>query len=283
MTKIGRNQPCPCGSGKKYKRCCGDPRSRPDAEPEGNGYPCLTRDIPGAEAGPLALDWLFEHHESAALAAFGQYFASLDGPEMAAILSTPSMMTPMIDCNGKELLLAEGVLQMGDAEVSCVDFVTGPQGPALTDQQREYLRLMGSRPMSLYQVVESRPGTGFHLRDLIDPEEPVRFVAEAVLAGRLMGGEGNHFGARLIPGEPWRLSGATYPYGKEQADQMAELIRRELATGPEPILAREIRGTFISHGWLDSLARTPPGVFEEVTTGLLPRWYDLSTSEEEPN
>ena len=21
--KVGRNQPCPCGSGKKYKRCCG--------------------------------------------------------------------------------------------------------------------------------------------------------------------------------------------------------------------------------------------------------------------
>ena len=22
--KIGRNDPCPCGSGKKYKRCCGN-------------------------------------------------------------------------------------------------------------------------------------------------------------------------------------------------------------------------------------------------------------------
>ncbi len=22
MTKIGRNEPCPCGSGKKYKKCC---------------------------------------------------------------------------------------------------------------------------------------------------------------------------------------------------------------------------------------------------------------------
>lgn len=22
MTKIGRNDPCPCGSGKKYKHCC---------------------------------------------------------------------------------------------------------------------------------------------------------------------------------------------------------------------------------------------------------------------
>jgi uncharacterized protein YecA (UPF0149 family) len=21
--KLGRNQPCPCGSGKKFKRCCG--------------------------------------------------------------------------------------------------------------------------------------------------------------------------------------------------------------------------------------------------------------------
>jgi hypothetical protein len=26
--KIGRNQPCPCGSGKKYKKCCGDLRAR---------------------------------------------------------------------------------------------------------------------------------------------------------------------------------------------------------------------------------------------------------------
>ncbi|WP_274522520.1 UPF0149 family protein [Halorhodospira halochloris] len=25
--KVGRNEPCPCGSGKKYKRCCGDPRN----------------------------------------------------------------------------------------------------------------------------------------------------------------------------------------------------------------------------------------------------------------
>ncbi|MHC4917282.1 MAG: SEC-C metal-binding domain-containing protein [Planctomycetota bacterium] len=21
--KVGRNSPCPCGSGKKYKKCCG--------------------------------------------------------------------------------------------------------------------------------------------------------------------------------------------------------------------------------------------------------------------
>jgi yecA family protein len=27
-TKVGRNTPCPCGSGKKYKRCCGSPEIR---------------------------------------------------------------------------------------------------------------------------------------------------------------------------------------------------------------------------------------------------------------
>lgn len=26
VAKIGRNDPCPCGSGKKFKRCCGGAR-----------------------------------------------------------------------------------------------------------------------------------------------------------------------------------------------------------------------------------------------------------------
>ncbi|MBQ7721705.1 MAG: SEC-C domain-containing protein, partial [Kiritimatiellae bacterium] len=25
--KVGRNDPCPCGSGKKFKKCCGSLRS----------------------------------------------------------------------------------------------------------------------------------------------------------------------------------------------------------------------------------------------------------------
>ena len=27
MAKCGRNDPCPCGSGKKYKKCCGQKKS----------------------------------------------------------------------------------------------------------------------------------------------------------------------------------------------------------------------------------------------------------------
>jgi hypothetical protein len=31
--KIGPNEPCPCGSGKKFKKCCGAPNARPAAPP----------------------------------------------------------------------------------------------------------------------------------------------------------------------------------------------------------------------------------------------------------
>jgi hypothetical protein len=29
--EIGRNDPCPCGSGKKYKKCCGSAKTAPRA------------------------------------------------------------------------------------------------------------------------------------------------------------------------------------------------------------------------------------------------------------
>ncbi len=33
MHKVGRNEPCPCGSGKKYKRCCGSTSTVKETQP----------------------------------------------------------------------------------------------------------------------------------------------------------------------------------------------------------------------------------------------------------
>ena len=38
MSKINRNDPCPCGSGKKFKKCCGAEKSSASNE--------FTPDIP---------------------------------------------------------------------------------------------------------------------------------------------------------------------------------------------------------------------------------------------
>jgi hypothetical protein len=32
QTKVGRNDPCPCGSGKKYKKCCSNQTSQVDSQ-----------------------------------------------------------------------------------------------------------------------------------------------------------------------------------------------------------------------------------------------------------
>jgi hypothetical protein len=43
MSKIGRNAPCPCGSGKKYKRCCGG-IERATSAPQSQVSPQFPRD-----------------------------------------------------------------------------------------------------------------------------------------------------------------------------------------------------------------------------------------------
>ncbi len=54
MTKIGRNDPCPCGSGKKYKQCCAAPRA---------GDPSGQAQATAAEVLQIAID----HHHAGRL------------------------------------------------------------------------------------------------------------------------------------------------------------------------------------------------------------------------
>jgi hypothetical protein len=53
--KIGRNDPCPCGSGKKYKQCCAN-NPADFVEPERKGH---------AGAVERAIDWLMNKHRKA--------------------------------------------------------------------------------------------------------------------------------------------------------------------------------------------------------------------------
>ena len=67
MDKIGRNEPCPCGSGKKYKKCClsqaapapvGIERARMDVT-----SPPDSRPAPFAGMHPYVIAKLFEDSE----------------------------------------------------------------------------------------------------------------------------------------------------------------------------------------------------------------------------
>jgi tetratricopeptide (TPR) repeat protein len=55
IQKAGRNDPCPCGSGKKYKQCCQGKDSVPAAPPPSPAIPGLVREaMTHHQAGRLA-------------------------------------------------------------------------------------------------------------------------------------------------------------------------------------------------------------------------------------
>ena len=55
MTKLGRNAPCPCGSGQKYKRCCLPKHEVAAAERAAAAAPAAARLVP-REPGELLWD-----------------------------------------------------------------------------------------------------------------------------------------------------------------------------------------------------------------------------------
>ncbi len=263
MSKIRRNEPCPCGSGKKYKRCC----LRRDAEDREvvNPFPCLRLHLPGAEGAHLALLWLEDEHATASqVAAARIYFEGLSDEEVAALVSLPGDFFRLVDCNGKELMLAEGELEVDGGIMSCLDLVLGPSGPPLSGDQRRYLEELGRRHLSFYEVVESKPGTGFALRDMVTDDEPVRWVGAAAHSRQHVGEVGARFGARLMPGDPWRLSGAIYATQEPHTSYLIGMIRDELAGARSLAERRRAHSRFVVFGWLHAMARMPPSYFADV-------------------
>lgn len=78
MAKAGRNDPCPCGSGKKYKQCCGRMRNPPV--------------MPEPEWGEL------DREESEALSALDQMLQDLGG--MGPAEAFAAYAQPLIELMG---------------------------------------------------------------------------------------------------------------------------------------------------------------------------------------
>lgn len=98
MTTPGRNDPCPCGSGKKYKRCCLR-AERAAASESAQG-----------SAVRIALEWLHERHLRAVKEALRFYLdAAGEGFELS--IDHPEL-EEMFQINFSEWLLAEAELRV---------------------------------------------------------------------------------------------------------------------------------------------------------------------------
>ncbi len=249
MPAPSRNAPCPCGSGKKYKKCC-------LAKEEEVGR----RMARGEAAVGRALAWLQERHEDAVYQAivrgfFGRYFER--APELMKEL--PDDLAEALWINANEWLLAEGELAFGDGPPRRVAaLLLGDGGPPLEAGERSWIEELAARPLQLWEVVDSRPGEGVWLRDALDPDAPRRWVVER-LGSRTMR-RGGAVGGRLLSwrGE-WLFSGAIYGFRREDLPALrAEVEAVAAAAGDDAESRRRNVSSVLREAWIERLTAPPP-------------------------
>lgn len=160
--KIGRNEPCPCGSGKKYKKCCLDKSSGVQAV-----TPALFSEADRASAlGKLcAFGDRSEQVEDLAEASFdywGDRLYERDDDEQRRVLDLPQA----------EVMRTAWL--WFDAELpdrrTVADRFLAAEGEPLTPGERAYLNQARATYQGLYEVEEVRLDEGFTLRDLATDE-----------------------------------------------------------------------------------------------------------------
>jgi hypothetical protein len=179
--KPGRNVPCPCGSGRKYKQCCGKPEAAPEPAPDEHDG-----------AVERALGWLTQHHRKAFAAALEEevdaaVFDCFEDDEeeqaRAAMAGIDDALWQQIQINFTEWLLAEGDITVKGRRERVSELLLGPRGPLFTVGQRAWLEQLSQRPLRLYDVTEVVAGTGITLCDALDTAASPIVVAERDAAG----------------------------------------------------------------------------------------------------
>ena len=200
--KIGRNDPCPCGSGKKYKQCCAN-SAQDVVEAERKGH---------AGAAERAIDWLMNKHRKAVSIALAELlFDDLSPEEKDALKAQDQETWNIIHMNAMEWLLAEGEIPVQGKHRRVSEYLLSPGGPLFTADQRRWITQLGARPLRLYDVTDLVPGQQLTLCDSLDAEAPPIIVRER--SGAQASLLGLQIGVRIMEVDGHcELSGAIYAF-----------------------------------------------------------------------
>lgn len=259
MDKIGRNEPCPCGSGQKFKKCCLVKDQQFEA-----------RRREEERAVQTALSWLDERYpEEVGAAVHFDFMGEPDEETIDAVDGLSPRLEQAVTINIGEWLLADAELAVGGKDVKAIELILGKGGPLLTAHGREWLEEIAKRPLSLYEVREVIKGSGLILADMLHPEQPPVQIREKAGTGFWV--PWDTFGARLVwQDDSFVMSGAVYPMERETALDCLEEIRNEIEHEKgDSALERYITTSTIIDYWLESILETKP----------LPDLVDASTGE----
>jgi hypothetical protein len=257
VQKIGRNEPCPCGSGKKYKKCC------LEKEQENK---IRMRDE--STVATRALNWLGgQFPEGIRHAVQTGFYGGLKKTEKKALDGLTAEKHELLTINIGEWLLTDAKIPVNDDVRPVHELILGTDGPMLSDVGRRWLSDLGKRSLSLYEVCQTVAGNGILVKDLLQGDAPEVWVPERKLSQSLV--RWDIFGARLVAnGNEWKFSGAVYPLLRETANTCkAKILRKAkgMDMASEPV--REICCSIIATEWLRSLVtETPLTVGEDAVS-----------------
>ena len=244
--KPGRNDPCPCGSGRKYKQCC---LSKADASMVDN------KDHDGAVERAMA--WLVRHRKAFLTAVERLVAEVLDEEGRRKLEHLDPQTWNGIQINLMEWLLAEGDLSIKDVRRRVSESLLGPGGPLLTVGQRSWLKQLAERPLRLYVVTDVVPGVKLTLCDVLDTESPPIVVLERSASQTLA--VGTQIGCRVMAVQGHHeLSGAAYPFSMLTGPTIVAKLRHAAEQFRQEEDLPRILGMTIMSDWLQQYLAPPP-------------------------
>lgn len=245
--KVGRNDPCPCGSGKKHKNCCLGRAERISTS--------------RADGVAVAVSWLQQQHRKAAARAYDDFVAAarLDPQQLDRLSQLSEGLQAMVSVNASEWLVAEGEIEVHGERRRAADLVLGPGGPPLAVEARQWIEGLARHPMGVYEIQEAVPGEGVWLKDATVAKAERLWVTERSASQSLVRWE--ILGARLMPvGEGWQFSGAVYPIPRDELLSLKAALSAAKRAGERP------SGPIVAC-WLRHLTAPPPPLPELVDAG----------------
>lgn len=206
MKKTGRNESCPCGSGKKYKRCC-LPKSYIPAGKEDSIKDNLVREIQKF-IGKRFSDYVED--------AFNFFWGDFDLGKYI-----DEGYYEYADINFHEWLVHDWV-PCEDGKTIVDHFINN--NLRLTADELKILNMMNKSVISLYEIQEVFPGNGFILKDLLMGGE--YDVMEKLASTTLR--KWDIFATRLmILDGKFIMSGCIYPYPLMEKESIINYIKEE--------------------------------------------------------
>jgi hypothetical protein len=217
MSKISRNAPCACGSGRKYKQCC------LRREDEWQDHRAHLR----AGAGAVVA-WLHRSHTEAVEAAVAdEFLGCLNEEDHEAIAAFDPVRLEMIHLNADDWLLAEARLRVpGERRRSASQLVMDAGGPLLTVDQRDHVQAIAASPLRLYEVTAVERGTGIEVRDLLAVSSPPVRVRDTSLSQSLERWE--TIALRLVQCREVAIPTCVYHYPPTHGTWLLDQIRHRL-------------------------------------------------------